>query len=153
MYVNAEWVTNMPFFPWQRTQHMNVWTMVGRNMPTLTRLWLTVCVRYNVETKSGPRLVPREHAEYFLSIINHMNAEQWYHKWKQLTLFCHTIVRRGPSSLFRQLHVTRFLCRREKDMGMYRYTKWTCSQSLMVVERTISDLEAKKHLFSIHVIQ
>ena len=24
----------------------------GGNMPTLTRLWLTVCVRYNVETKS-----------------------------------------------------------------------------------------------------
>ena len=24
----------------------------GGNMPTLTRLWLTVCVGYNVETKS-----------------------------------------------------------------------------------------------------
>ena len=42
----------MPIFPWQRTQHINVWRMVGGNMPTLTCLWLTVRVGYNVETKS-----------------------------------------------------------------------------------------------------
>ena len=41
----------MPIFPWQRTQHINVWRMVGGNMPTLTCLWLTVRVGYNVETK------------------------------------------------------------------------------------------------------
>ena len=27
----------------------------------------------------GPRRVPREHAECFLSIVGHMNAEQRYH--------------------------------------------------------------------------
>ena len=41
----------MPISPWQRTQHIKVWRMVGGNMPTLTRLWLTVHVGYNVETK------------------------------------------------------------------------------------------------------
>ena len=55
--------------------------------------------------------------------------------------FYHTIVRRGPPSLSRQLHVERFPCGREKKMGTYRYTKWTCSQSLTVLERTISDLQ------------
>ena len=57
-----------------------------------------------------------------------------------------------PPSLFRQLHVVRFPCGREKSMGTYGYTKWTCSQSLTVLERTISFLQALKHLFSIHVI-
>ena len=66
----------------------------------------------------------------------------WYHQWGQLTHFYHTIVRRGPLSLFSQLHVVRFTCGREKNMGMYGYTKWTCSQSLTVLERTISDLQA-----------
>ena len=68
----------MPIFPWQRTQHINVWRMVGGNMSILTCLWLTVRVGYNVETKSRPRRVPREHAECFLSIVGHTNAEQWY---------------------------------------------------------------------------
>ena len=44
----------------------------------------------------GPRRVPREHAECFLSIVRHTNAEQRYHRWWQLTHFYHTIVRRGP---------------------------------------------------------
>ena len=47
-------------------------------MPTLTRLWLTVRVGYNVETSQGSRRVPREHAECFLSIVRHTNAEQRY---------------------------------------------------------------------------
>ena len=47
-----------------------------------------------------------------------------------------------PPSLFRQLHVARFPCGREKNMGTYSYTKWTCSQSMTVLERTISDLQA-----------
>ena len=47
-----------------------------------------------------------------------------------------------PPSLFRQLHVVRFPWGREKNMGTYGYTKWTCSQSLTVLERTISDLQA-----------
>ena len=37
-------------------------------------------------------------------------------------------------------------------MGTYGYTKWTCSQSLTILERTISDLQAKKRPFSIHVM-
>ena len=45
-------------------------------------------------------------------------------------------------SLFRQLYVVRFHCGREENMGTYGYTKWTCSQSLTVLERTISDLQA-----------
>ena len=47
-----------------------------------------------------------------------------------------------PPSFFQQLYVARFSCGREKNMGMYGYTKWTCSQSLTVTERTISDLQA-----------
>ena len=42
----------MPIFPWQRTQHINVWRIVGGNVPTLTCLWLNVHVGYNIETKS-----------------------------------------------------------------------------------------------------
>ena len=47
-----------------------------------------------------------------------------------------------PTSLFRQLHVVRFPCGCEKNMGTFGYIKWTCSQSLTVLERTISDLQA-----------
>ena len=43
----------------------------------------------------GPRRVPRVHAECFLSIVGHTNAEQQYNKWGQLTHFYHTMVRRG----------------------------------------------------------
>ena len=45
-----------------------------------------------------------------------------------------------------------FPCGLEKNMGTYGYTKWTCSQSLTVLERTISDLQTGKRLFYIHVI-
>ena len=47
-----------------------------------------------------------------------------------------------PPSLFRQLHVVRFPCGCEKNMEMYGYTKWTCSQGLTVLGCTISDLQA-----------
>ena len=90
----------------------------------------------------GPRRVHREHAECFLSIVRHTNAEQQYIYWRHLTHFYHTIVRRRTRSLFCQLHVVRFPCGREKFMGTYRYTQWTCSQSLTVQERTISDPQA-----------
>ena len=90
----------------------------------------------------GPRQVPRENAECFLSIVRHTNVEQRYHQWGQLTHFYHTIVRRGPPSIFRQLHVVHFPCRRDKNMGTYDYIEWTCSQSLAVLERTISGLQA-----------
>ena len=57
-----------------------------------------------------------------------------------------------PPSLFQQLQVIRFPCGREKSMGTYGYTKWTCSQSWTVLEHTISDLQDKKRPFSVHVI-
>ena len=85
-----------------------------------------------------PRRVPSKHAECFLSIVHRTNAEQRYHLWGQLTLFYHKIVRRGPPSLYRQLHVNKGNIRHVT----YGYTKWTCSQSLTVLERNISDLEA-----------
>ena len=88
------------------------------------------------------RRVPREHAECFLSIVGHTNPVQRDHKWGQLTHFYYTIVRRGLTSFFRQLYVVRFPCGREKNIGTYGYTKWTCSQSLTVVERTIYDLQS-----------
>ena len=103
----------------------------------------SLCVsRTMMRQSQGPRRVPREHAECFLSIVRHTNAEQRYHQWGQLTHFYHTIVRRGPHTLLRQLHVVRFSCGSEKNMGTYGYTKWTCSQSLTVIERSISDLQA-----------
>ena len=104
---------------------------------------VSLCVSGTMLRQSqGPRRLPREHAECFLSIVGHTNAEQRYHQWGKLTHFYHTIVRRSPPTLFRQLHVVRFPCGREKNMGTYGYTKWTCSQSLTVLERTISDLQA-----------
>ena len=48
----------------------------------------------------GPRRVSKEHAERFLCILVHTNAEQRNHKWGQLTHFYHTIVRRGPPLTF-----------------------------------------------------
>ena len=48
----------------------------------------------------------------------------------------------GSPSPFRQSRVVRFPCGREENMAMYHYTKSTHSQSLTVVERTISDLRA-----------
>ena len=47
-----------------------------------------------------------------------------------------------PSSLFWLSHVVRFPCGREKNMGTHGYTKWKLSQSLTVLDRTISDLQA-----------
>ena len=103
----------------------------------------SLCVSCTMLRQSqGPRRVPREHAECFLSIVCHTNAEQRYHQWTQLTHFYHTIVWRGPPSLFWQVHVVRFPCGREKNMGMYGYTKWTCSQSLTVLDRIVFDLQA-----------
>ena len=53
----------------------------------------------------------------------------------------------GSPSPFRQARVVRFSCGREENMAMYHYTKSTRSQSLTVVERTISDLEPKSAYF------
>ena len=81
----------------------------------------SLCVSGTMLRQSqGPGRDPREHAECFLSIVLHTNAEQRYHQCGQLTHFYHTIVRRGPPSLFLQLHVVRFPCGREKNMGNVR---------------------------------
>ena len=45
------------------------------------------------------RPVSREHANHFLSIERHTNAEKKYHQRVQLTHFHCTIVRRGPPHL------------------------------------------------------
>ena len=61
----------------------------------------SLCVSGTILRQSqGPRRVPREHAEYFLSIVDHTNVEQRYLWWGQLTHFYHTIVRRGPPLTF-----------------------------------------------------
>ena len=40
----------------------------------------SLCVSGTMLRQSqGPRRVPREHAECFLSVVGHTNAEQWYH--------------------------------------------------------------------------
>ena len=57
-------------------------------------------------------------------------------------LLPYNCTKKSPLSLIRQLHVVRFPCGREKNTWTYVYTKWTCSQSLTVLERTISDLQA-----------
>ena len=58
-----------------------------------------LCASFTMLRQSqGPRRVPREHAECFLSIVGHTNDEQRYQG--QLTHFYHTIVRRGPPLTF-----------------------------------------------------
>ena len=71
----------------------------GRNMPTLIFLWLTVAIRYNIETNSSTLKVSRERAEICLSIVRRTNAEQRYQRWWQLTHFHCTIARRSPPHL------------------------------------------------------
>ena len=69
----------MPIFPWQRTQHINVWRMVGGKCPHCN-VCGSLCVSGTMLRQShGPRRVPGEHVEYFLSIVGHTNAEQRYH--------------------------------------------------------------------------
>ena len=61
-------------------------------------VWGSLCVSGTMLRQcQGPRRVFREHAESFLSIVGHTNAEQRYHQWGQLTYFYHTIVLRGSS--------------------------------------------------------
>ena len=77
----------------------------------------SLCVSGTMLTQSqGPRRVLREHAECFICIVRHTNAEQRYHQWGQLTHFYHTIVRRDPPSILRQLHAVRFPCGHEKNL-------------------------------------
>ena len=70
------------------------------------------------------------------------NDEQRYHKWGAINTFSLYNCTEGTPSPFRQLRVVRFTCERDENTAMYKYTKSTRSQSLTVVERTISDLRA-----------
>ena len=52
------------------------------------QVWGSLCVSGTMfRQNQGPRRVSREHAECFLSIDRHTNAEQRYHQWGQLTHF------------------------------------------------------------------
>ena len=55
-------------------------------------------------------------------------------------------IERSPS-LFWPSYVVRFLGGREESTEMYHYTKYTRSQSLTVVQHTVSDLQAFKRLY------
>ena len=66
--------------------------------------------------------------------------------WAIGTLPLYKCTERSPS-LFWQSHVVRFPCEREKSIEMYHDTKSTRLQSLMVVQHTVSDLQASKRLF------
>ena len=132
----------MPIFPWQRTWHTNVWRMVVETCPRgyfCGPLWLSSTILRQIQAL---RKVSRERAESCLSIAHGTNDEQKYHQWRQLTQFNCPIARRHSPSPFRHSRDLHFPCRREKSMRMYHYIKPTCSQSLTVVERTISDLRA-----------
>ena len=64
----------------------------------------------------GTRQDRREHAECFLSIVDHTNAEQRYREWGQLTHFNRTIVQRGPPLTYPAVTCRTFpLCTLEKD--------------------------------------
>ena len=67
------------------------------------------------------------------------------------TLPLYNCTEESPSP-FRQSRVVGFSCGREENMAMFHYTKSTRSQNLTVVERTISDLRAKKKPLSVPVI-
>ena len=92
------------------------------------------------------RPVSREHANHFLSIVHHTNAEKRYHLPGQLTHFHCTIVRRRTLTC-RQSHVVRFPRGRVKSIEMYTYTRSTWSQTLTVVQHTVFDVQASKCLF------
>ena len=53
----------------------------------------------------------------------------------------------GSSSPSRQSHVVRFPGGRVKSIEMYPYTRSTWSQTLTVVQHTVFDVQASKHLF------
>ena len=93
------------------------------------------------------RPVSREHANHFLSIVRHTNAEKRYHQRGQLTHFNCTIVRRAPPHLAGSHMSYCFPRGRVKIIEMYPYTRSTWSQTLTVVQHTVFDVQASKRLF------
>ena len=69
----------MSIFPWQRMQHINVWSMVGETCLHRHSCG-SLCVSDTMLRQSqGPRQFPKERAECIFSIVRHRNAEQGYH--------------------------------------------------------------------------
>ena len=112
-------------------------------MHTLTCLWLTVHVGYNFETNVKDLDWSLENMlnVFSLLLVTRTLSNGTINGGNQRTSTIQLYEEVSPS-LFRQLHVVRFPCGRERNMGTYGYTKWTCSQSLTVLERIISDLQA-----------
>ena len=93
------------------------------------------------------RPVSREHANHFLSIVRHTNAEKRYHRmWATNTLPLYNCTEWSPSP-WRQSHVVRFHRRRVKSIEMYPFTRSTWSQTLTVVQHTVFDVQDSKSLF------
>ena len=89
----------MPIFSWQRTWHINVWKMVGGTIPHWDFRGSLFVSGTMLKQSQRSRPVSREHANHFLSIVRHMNAEKRYHQCGQLTHFHCTIVRMDPPHL------------------------------------------------------
>ena len=67
-----------------------------------TETFLAHCsfqAQYMLKQSHTSRPVSREHANHFLSILRHTNAEKSYHQRGQLTHFHCTIVRRDSPHL------------------------------------------------------
>ena len=89
----------MPIFSWQRTWHIKVWKMVGGTCPHWDFRGSLFVSGTILKQSQRSRPVSREHANDFLSIVRHTNAEKRYHQCGQLTHFHCTIVRRDPPHL------------------------------------------------------
>ena len=93
------------------------------------------------------RPVSREHANHFLSIVRHTNAERKVPStWATNTLPLYNCTEGSPSPC-RQSHAVRFPHGRVKSTEMYPYTRSTWSQTLTVVQHTVLDVQASKRLF------
>ena len=86
----------MPIFSRQRTWHINVWRMVGGTCSHWVFRGSLFVSGTMLKQSQRSRPVSREHANHFLSIVCHTNAEKKYHQCGQLTHFHCTIVHRYP---------------------------------------------------------
>ena len=66
--------------------------------------------------------------------------------WATNTLPLYNCTEGSPSPC-RQSNVVRFPCGRVKGIEMYPYTRSTWSQTLMVVQHTVFDVQTSKRLF------
>ena len=82
----------MSIFLWQRTWHINVWKMVGGTCPHWDFRGSLFVSGTMLKQSQRSRPVSRKHANHFLSIVRHTNAEKMYHQCGQLTQFHCTIV-------------------------------------------------------------